>query len=149
PDGTPKKTNGRAIAYSTVLVILLGVFTTLLFNRSDIDGTVLRAKGSTYQQRDDGTVSNLFSLELINKTNKPMTFELKPQDPGLQIQLINPVTVLDAGGTAQMSFFLIGDSQRVGTYKTKVNIDVVSENKVVETLKTTFVCPPGKGKSGE
>lgn len=141
-----KKRNGRAIAYTAVLLGLIGVFVWLIFSRSDVDGTLLRAKGSTYQLRDDGTVTNLYSLELINKTNEAMDFELVPRDGRMSVQVVNKIGELDGGGTAQLSLFLICPQDEIGTYKTDIKVDVISDGRVVETMKTTFISPPGGGR---
>ncbi len=138
-----KQGNTRVIAYSVVLVLLLAVFGWLLFSRSEVDGTLLRAKGSTYQLRDDGTVSNLYSLELINKGHGEMDFELVSEDGRFAVQLVNPIGHLTQGGTAQLSFFLVCRQGEVTTYKTNVKVQVLAGDRVVETMKTTFVAPPG------
>ncbi len=141
--GTAKKKNNmRAIAYSIVLVALLAAFGWLLFSRSQVDGTLLRAKGSSYQLRDDGTVSNLYSLELINKTQQDMPFELVAEEASFSVQLVNRVTELKRGGTAQLSFFLVRRQSDIRSYKTNVKIQVRVAGKEVETMKTTFVAPP-------
>lgn len=141
-----KEGNTRVIAYSAVLVLLLAVFGWLLFSRSEVDGTLLRAKGSTYQLRDNGTVTNLYSLELINKGHEDMPFTLVSEDSRFSVQLVNPVREVAKGGTAQLSFFLVCAKQEVTAYKTDVKIAVqTSDGRVVETMKTTFVSPPGGG----
>lgn len=136
-----EKSNVRSIAYTVVLVGLIAVFGWLVFSRSEIDGTLLRAKGSTYIIRDDGTVTNLYSLVLINKTSGEMRFELKPTHPDIDIQVVNNITRMDKGGRAEMSFFLLADSGVMEQYKTDVKVQVVSDDRVVETLKTTFISP--------
>ncbi|MGE8430199.1 MAG: cytochrome c oxidase accessory protein CcoG [Sphingobacterium sp.] len=138
-----KKNNTRAIAYSIVLVALMSVFGFLLFNRSQVDGRLLRAKGSTYQLRDDKTISNLYSLELINKSGKEMPFKLVCDDPRLKIQLVNPIQKLSKDGHATLSFFLIIANKDVETYKSNVKLAIYSGDKKVESLKTTFIAPPG------
>ena len=138
-----KKSNTRAIAYSVVLVALMSVFGFLLFNRSQVDGRLLRAKGSTYQLRDDKTISNLYSLELINKSGKEMPFKLVCDDPRLKIQLVNPIQKLSKDGHATLSFFLIIANKDVETYKSNVKLAIYSDDKKVESLKTTFIAPPG------
>lgn len=138
-----KKSNTRAIAYSVVLVALMSVFGFLLFNRSQVDGRLLRAKGSTYQLRDDKTISNLYSLELINKSGKEMPFKLVCDDPRLKIQLVNPIQKLSKDGHATLSFFLIIANKDVETYKSNVKLAIYSGDKKVESLKTTFIAPPG------
>src|SRR5690606_2033033 len=142
-DKTTKRTNTRAIAYTAVLVALMGVFTWLLLSRTETDSTLLRAKGSSYQFRPDSTVSNLYNLELINKSNRELAFTLEPEDERMQLQLVNPIHTLKKEGTAQLSFFLISKPEYISTYKTNVKIKVVSEGRILETLKTTFIAPPG------
>ncbi|SFB84170.1 cytochrome c oxidase accessory protein FixG [Parapedobacter composti] len=138
-----KPGNARAIAYSMVLAALLAVFGWLLFSRSEVEGALLRASGSTYQLRDDGTVSNLYSLELINKTHREMSFELTAGNRHFSIQRVNPVNVIPAGGTVQLSFFLVAEQRDITSYKTKVNVCVLVDGQALETMKTTFVAPTG------
>lgn len=138
-----KKSNVRAVAYSVVLVLLMCVFGFLLFNRVAIDGRLLRAKGSTYQLRDDKTISNLYSLELINKSGKDMTFKLACEDPKLKLQLVNKIDHLKKDGHATLSFFLVIANKDVSKYKSDVKLVIYSEGKKVESLKTTFIAPPG------
>lgn len=140
-DEAQKKGNTRTIAYTTVLAALLVVFGWLIFSRSMVDGTLLRATGSSYQINQDGTVSNLYSLELINKTNADLPFVLEPAEEHMTVRVVNPMDTLKHGATAQLSFFLISPQQAVATYKTNVRINVVSDGRVVETMKTTFVAP--------
>lgn len=136
------KGNTRAVAYTVVLAALVVVFGWLVFSRSQVDGTLLRARGSTYQILDDGTVSNLYSLELINKTSNDIPFKLEALDENMTVRMVNPLHILKAGATAQMTFFLISPQHAVKTYKTNVKIGVMAEGQAVEKLKTTFVAPP-------
>lgn len=141
--GEFKKNKTRQTIYIVILAFLIGVFGYMIFSRSEIGGSLLRATGSTYQMREDGTVSNLYALELINKSGREMDFELVPEDSNLQIQLVNNIHTLAKDGSAKLSFFLIGKRENVKTYKTKVRVNVVSDGKIVEKLKTTFIAPPG------
>ncbi|NGF56287.1 cytochrome c oxidase accessory protein CcoG [Parapedobacter sp. SGR-10] len=141
--GEFKKNKTRQTIYIVILAFLIGVFGYMIFSRSEIGGSLLRATGSTYQMREDGTVSNLYALELINKSGREIDFELVPEDSNLQIQLVNNIHTLAKDGSAKLSFFLIGKRENVKTYKTKVRVNVVSDGKIVEKLKTTFIAPPG------
>ncbi len=133
--------NVRSIAYTVVLVALIGVFGWLVLSRSELDGRLLRAKGSTYVIRDDGTVTNLYTLVLINKSNGEMEFELEPEHPDLDIQVVNNITRLEKGGRAEMSFFLLAPSGAMEDYKTDVTVNILSDGRKVESMKTTFISP--------
>ncbi|SFT07639.1 cytochrome c oxidase accessory protein CcoG [Sphingobacterium wenxiniae] len=139
-----KKNNVRAIAYSGVLVILMTIFGFMIFNRSEIGGSVLRAKGSTYQVREDGTVSNLYTMELINKSGKDMPFDLKSVDENLKLEFVNHIHDLKKDGTATISFFLVAPKDYVKSYKTDVEVKIMSGDKVKRTLETTFIAPVAK-----
>ncbi|MDO8993292.1 MAG: cytochrome c oxidase accessory protein CcoG, partial [Daejeonella sp.] len=78
---SPLKLSRKVYAYSVVLLILFSVLSFMLVSRSDIATTVLRAGGTLYQLRDNGTVSNLYNAELVNKTTKMVKFEMRPIDP--------------------------------------------------------------------
>lgn len=139
---TSEKNNSRIIAYSIVLALLLVVFGWLIFSRTTVGGTLLRAKGTSYQINTDGTVSNLYNLELINKSGNELPFQLESLDENFTIKLVNSRNILAKDETAQFSFFLISESKNIHDYKTNIKINVVSEGKKVETLKTTFISPP-------
>lgn len=138
------KSNMRAVAYSAILVLLIGVFSFLLFSRSAVDGRLLRAKGSTYQLRDDGTVSNLYTLELLNKSGKDIKFDLESVDDRVRVQMVNKIHDLKKEGSATLSFFLLMDKNEITAYKQNVKVNIVSEGKVMDKLKTTFIAPPNK-----
>lgn len=141
-ENTKEKNTTRIVAYSVVLAILLVVFGWLIFSRTTVGGTLLRAAGTSYQVNADGTVSNLYNLELINKSGGELPFSLEPADQNFKIKIINPRDVLKKDETAQFSFFLITDSKNIENYKTDVKIEVNSDGKTVESLKTTFISPP-------
>lgn len=141
-----KKSPVRPILYTSVLVILSIVFFYLIFNRAPIDGSLLRATGSTYQTMPDGRVSNLYTIELINKSGQTIPFEMKASDPNYELQLVNKIDSLAKDGTAKLSFFLIANKDKIVTYKTKTSVQILSEGKEVNRLKTTFICPPGSKK---
>jgi len=139
-----KKNNTRAIAYSAVLFILLGIFFWLIFSRSIIDGTLLRAKGTSYIFRDDGTVTNLYTLELINKSPNTLPFALESANGDFSVQTVGNIREIKRDETVQLSFFLVIPKNKIHHYKTNVKVKIVSENKVVKQMKTTFVAPVGR-----
>lgn len=138
--------NKRAIAYTAILVVLISIFGYLIFTRSDVSGTLLRARGSTYQLRDDGTVTNLYKLELINKTSEKMEISLDTDDPSYKIQILDPHMELDKGENTQMNLFLIYPKDQVKDYKSSVKVRILNGDKVVEEMKTTFIAPLGLSK---
>lgn len=138
-----KKSYTRQILYTVILGLLTAVFFYFIFSRAPIDGSLLRATGSTYQTQPDGRISNLYTMELINKSGHAIPFQLKAADNTYELQIVNRIDSLAKDGTAKLSFFLIADKKNIETYKSKTAIQILSEGKEVKTLKTTFICPPG------
>lgn len=138
-----KKNPMRQILYSIILVLLTGVFLFLIFSRAPIDGTVLRATGSTYQTQPDGRISNLYTMEVLNKSGRDIPFELEA-NANFDIQIVNKIDTLHKDGTAKISFFLIADKNNISTYKTNTRVHIFSNGEEIKSLKTTFICPPGK-----
>jgi cytochrome c oxidase accessory protein FixG len=62
-----RKITIRSVAYTFILVLLLGVLGYLLGERPPTDTTVLRTPGMLYQERDNGTFSNLYNWKTVNK----------------------------------------------------------------------------------
>lgn len=137
-----KRNRTRHIIYGVILVFLIGVFGFMVVTRSEIGGSLLRATGTSYQFRPDGTVSNLYTLELLNKSGRAIDFQIVPVDANMEIELVNKISTLDKDGSAKLSFFLIGNRKDIQSYKTSVKVNIESNGKVVETMKTTFIAPP-------
>lgn len=137
-----KGKNIRSWAYSILLIVLSGAFFWLLLSRTVIDGTLLRATGTTFQTRDDNQITNLYSLELINKSNQDADFSIVPADETYSIQLVNHLDKLKKGENHKISLFLITDQSNIKSYKSDVKVNILVDGKVVETLKTTFIGPP-------
>lgn len=138
-----KKNYTRQNIYLAVLLVLCSAFLYFIFSRAPIDGSLLRAAGSTYQSQPDGRISNLYTIEVINKSGKAVPFELKSADKNFELKLVNKIDSLPKDGAAKLSFFLITDKKNIKTYKSKTAVQIWSQGEEVNTLKTTFICPPG------
>src|SRR5262249_44470815 len=67
----------RLIGYVIVLGTLAALLVFLVFTRSEIQTTLLRAPGALFQQMADGKISNLYTLKLVNKSSRDIPVELK------------------------------------------------------------------------
>lgn len=140
--GKPFKVHRRIYAYSTILFVMIAVLFVLLIRRTDVDTTLLRAGGTLYQLREDGTVSNLYNAEIINKTNHPIDITIKPADADVKVQFIQKLGTLDKGSSTKLTFFIIRPQKGVEKYKSDIELNIFSGQKIIETLETTFIAPP-------
>ena len=140
--GIKFKVTPRIIGYSVVLFILLGTLSTLLAMRSDIETTVLRTPGLLYQKPDAEHISNLFSIEMVNKTFGDIPIELKPVQPAGEIKWVgNGITVIKKESVSQSVFFLIVPKSEITKTKTKVKFEVWSGGKKIDEAETSFLGP--------
>ncbi len=132
----------RIYGYAAILGVLISVLSFLLISRSDIETVILRAGGTLYQERPDGTVSNLYNVELINKTSDPVKFELLPVEKGTSIQFIRKEDTIGKGKSVKLTFFIIKPQKDIAEYKSEIGLKVLSKGRTVEELSTTFIAPP-------
>ena len=131
----------RMKAYTGILTLLVGVLVTLLVLRSDVETTILRTPGIMYQEQEDGRLSNLYNIKVINKTNHDIPIELKVLDGPAEIRMVNKKMVANAQGIAEGALFILLDREDIEGMKTTVKIGVFSENELIETVKTNFLGP--------
>ena len=138
----PFKFSKRIYGYAAILLILLSTLTILSLKRTDIDTMVLRASGTLYQLREDGTVSNLYNAELINRTSKDINFEMSSSDSQTKIQYINKADRIEKGKNIKLTFFIIRRQDQIKKYKSGITLNILSNGKIVSKANTTFIAPP-------
>lgn len=138
-----KKWNARTIAYSVVLSLLIGVFFVLIFTRTDIEATVVRATGQLYQELPDDKISNLYNIQVVNKTfeTKELSFRLKNTEGVIKMVGGKNQFALGSQDMLQEVMIIEMPKSQIKSLKTKIVIEVVSEEKVLERVRTTFLGP--------
>lgn len=137
----PFRWTTRMKAYSAVLVVLIGVILTLIVLRSDVETTVLRTPGMLYQSRPDGRISNLYNYKVVNKTSRDMPIRFVLENVKGSIELVGKEIGLQPAALTQGSLFIILDPSAMSGMKTKVNIGVYANDRLLEEVSTTFVGP--------
>lgn len=131
----------RIMAYSSVLVLLIGFLVVLLATRKDIDTTILRTPGMLFQQQENNMISNLYNIKIINKTHKQMPITLKLESERGIIKMIGKDVTLDKESKTESEFFILLPEKEIKERKTILFVDVYSGDQKIETLKTTFLGP--------
>lgn len=138
-----KKWNARTIAYSVVLSMLIGVFFVLVFTQTDIEATVVRATGQLYQELPGDRISNLYNIQVVNKSfdTKELSFRLKNTEGEIRMVGGNNQFSLGSQDMLQEVMIIEMPKSQIKSLKTKIVIEVVSEGKVLERVRTTFLGP--------
>ena len=144
-EGRKKLLTPRVLGYSTVLVILTAALIYLIVGRSDIEATILRAPGQLYQEQPNGTVSNLYTVKIVNKTFSELPVQFRLVRPEGKISLVGSDMVLPADGLAETAMFIEIPKDKLYSENTTVVIEVISNGKVLQTVKTRFIGPPTRG----
>jgi cytochrome c oxidase accessory protein FixG len=140
-EGMRFKFNARTIAYSAVLVILLGLFTFSITSRKPIEATILRAPGMLYQEPEPGKFSNLYNIKLVNKTGSEIPVEIKILSHQGEIQIIGSEIKVKKQSLGESVFFLLLNSQDVKSDKTTVKFGIFSKGVLIEEIESIFVGP--------
>lgn len=132
----------RMAAYTAVLVLLIGVLTTLLVTRKDVSATILRARGMLYQEQPNNQISNLYNIKLINKTKKSIPITLKVED-GFdgQIKMVGNELVVKRESVGDDMFFIYANKDGLHKRKNDVIVGVYANGKKVSEIKTNFFSP--------
>jgi cytochrome c oxidase accessory protein FixG len=139
--GIKFKLTSRIIAYCTVLLILLISLITLLAMRSEIEITVLRTPGLSFQ-KNGNTVSNLYNVELVNKSYHVIPVDLRILSPDGHIKWVgNAITNLEKESVSQSVMFIEIPSAIITRTKTPVKIEVYSLGKKIDDTETSFLGP--------
>jgi hypothetical protein len=125
-----------------VLMILIGVFTVLLFSRSEVETSILRTPGVMYQKQEDGRISNLYNFKVINKTNNSFPVTMVLEDMEGEIKLVGEAErTVEPQGVMEGVMFVILKREQLDGLKTKVKIGVYDGPRKIETVKTNFLGP--------
>ncbi|HHY84184.1 MAG TPA: cytochrome c oxidase accessory protein CcoG [Verrucomicrobia bacterium] len=132
----------RLALYSVIIVALIAIEAFLVFTRSDVQTTLLRAPGSLYQQMPDGRFSNLYTIRIGNKTGRDMPVELRLEQPEGELRVMGlEKIVVPPGKQVETSVLIQLDGGVMAPGRTPLVVGVYSEGRKLQTLKSTFVGP--------
>lgn len=140
--GIKFKITTRIIGYSAILFLLLSALVTMILLRSEIETTILRTPGALYQKTENGNITNLYNIEMVNKTFKDMDVTLKAVEPPATITWVgNDLKTLKKEAVYQGVFFLQLTPSQIKQTKTKVTFEVYSKGDKIDEFETNFLGP--------
>lgn len=144
-EGKKLRYTGRMKFYTFLLIALTGLLTILLLSRNDVDGTIIRAGGMLYQERGADSVSNLYTLQTINKSVHDINLTLKLEDtPGEIFEVSGKGIQIQREGQGKNSFFIVLPRNVIEKRKSKLKVGLYDGEKKIATLNTNFMGPIGK-----
>ncbi|WP_194778487.1 cytochrome c oxidase accessory protein CcoG [Pararhodonellum marinum] len=132
----------RVKGYSVILVILMAMFIGLLVTRDDLGATVMRFSGMTFQERENGQISNLYQITIINKTFEAQQVGLGAEDEKYHIEIIGDQNWTIPGQTKfEGRFFVVISGENVKANQENIHLNLLQNGKIIERKKTSFVAP--------
>lgn len=141
-ENAPLQYTSRMKLYSFLCAMVLLLLGVLLYTRKDIDATVIRTPGMLFQERGTDSVSNLYSLKMVNKTMKEIPVAVRLEGIAGNIQVIGrPEIRAMAEGQGNGTFFIVLPRNAVTARKMDVTLGFYEGQKRIATAITTFAGP--------
>jgi polyferredoxin len=136
----PFKFTTRMMAYSTVLVLLIGVMGFTLATRTDVEAKVFRAKGQLYQEIGKDSLANLYNVIMVNKTHKEVPITMKVENKKGVIKFVGKEHMsVPKEGQGEAMFFIILNKKEITTRETDLRIGIYQDGKKLKTVNTSFL----------
>lgn len=134
------KITPRIIGYSTILLVLILSLVVLLTNRSPIEANITRVPGMMYQEQESGKISNLYTVQIVNKTFDEMPVSLEMMDYEGTIQYVGDQENMISGQSKkEITFFVILEKDKVIKSSTPISIHVYAGNNLIDKIDTRFL----------
>lgn len=140
-EGKKLRLTPRMLAYSALLVALVALEVVLLATRSDIDSTIIRARGLLYMEEGNDKIKNLYNIKLTNKTYENIPVNLKLENIQGEIKWVGSALIVPKEGSTSAGFFIVLNKKDVSQRKTKLKLGLYQGNKKIETIETSFLGP--------
>jgi len=138
----------RMAGYSSILILILSVLSYLLVTRSDLSINILRTPGLLFQEQPDNKCSNIYDLNITNKSFNYTPIELKLKNVEGELKLLGDELNLKPQEKHDSKFLLILPKTSIAKMNTPITILVYSNDKLLKEVKTSFLGPVAeKGKS--
>ena len=148
-EGKKIRLNARIIAYSSVLAALLIVITYLFTVRGDVETTIIRSQGTMFQEYGPDHYSNLYDLQMVNKTNSEVSIEIKLLSPKGEIILMGDSLKAEKGEVAQRNLLIVLKKEEVKSSNSHLEIGVFENGKLIDKISSTFVGPNSLDKKSD
>lgn len=142
-NGIQRLITPRVIGYSVVLLALVSVLSFTLVTRSDVETTVLKVPGTLFQRTEDGLITNLYTIEFVNKTFDAMPRQVRVESPaGASVVLPEGSDILlQPEVLLKRMCFIRMPAAQVTEARTVVVLGIYQGDQLLEKVKVKFIGP--------
>jgi cytochrome c oxidase accessory protein FixG len=136
---TPTRWTARMTGYAVVLALLIGVLGYLLAVRTDFDVTVLRTPGMFFQERTDGSTSNVYDITVVNKTFSDASLSVKLLSPRGSVEVIGGPLNVKEQSVLEAKLMVTIPAGVLRALSTPVTLSVMSGGVPVCNVQSSFL----------
>lgn len=143
-NNTKFKLNICNYTYGAILLILISVFSYLVITRPDVSISLLKTPGQLFLENADGSVSNLYNVDLLNKTFDKQVIKLiahTPTQAVIKLMDGSSSIVIEKGESKKAILMVTIPSKQISKNKIKINVNVEANYKIVNSIETNFIAP--------
>ena len=138
---TKLRLNKRIVAYSFVLLALVGVEAFLLITRSELEVNSVRTRNTLFTVEPNGTIGNLYNIKLINKTSDEMNIEFKIEGKNASFDWIGHQNELQPGEMKNGELFIYVPVNELPSQRNDVKLEIYSNGELMATEKLVLLAP--------
>ncbi len=138
---TPFQWTRRVIAYTVLLAGMILTLSILLITRKDFETNIIRQRGTTYQTSDDGSISNIFEVNLLNKTKTNYVITFKSVESHVKIEQVSKKIILKGGKQIKERLLIKMKNGYLDDGLKKIEVEVYGNGKLIQTIQTKFIGP--------
>jgi len=147
-EGALKLFTPRIAGYSIVLILLISLLSYFIVTRGDIETTILKVPGTLYTKTDDGKITNLYSIEFVNKTFDDINLQVKIEHPSEAefMKIGDPSIIVPKEGILKGMIMVKLPVEAITSMTTVIEFGIYQDGQKVETAKAKFIGPIIKNK---
>lgn len=138
--------NARSIAYSVALTLMIFFVAGLFIFRGDFEATILRARGTLYQDYGTDSMSNIYNYIIINKSHKPIEVDIKLESHQGKIKFIGAPGLIPKGEAGKGSFLIVMSKKKLKQSDTPIRLGLYMNGEEKEVYHSTFIGPDALDK---
>lgn len=133
--------NTRSIAYSIVLTLMIFFVAGLFVFRGDFETTILRARGSLFQEYGSDSISNIYNYNIVNKVRTPVEVDFKLESHEGVIKFLGGNDIVEKGKVGKGTFLVIIPKSGMEQAKFNIEIGIYTNGEKIEDYESAFVGP--------
>ena len=133
--------NTRNKAYTAVLIILFGFFTYALVSRPIVETTILRTPNTLFQEREGGTISNIYRIKVLNKTYIKKELNIRLLSHKGEVTTVGGAILLNGHGMYESTMIITIDKKDITAGKIDIILGVFEGDEQIDDYEIAFIGP--------